>query len=342
MSSHKISLRNIKPQNECPCGSRLAITKENFPMLHGMALYQLKLEAGCYREPHWHPNADELGYCLSGKALVTIFSHGNQHDCFTIEPGEMFFVPSGSIHAIENIGEGCAEFILSFSHERPEDFGLSGAVGCMSLDVMGNTFEKKSSHLGLLTRSEDDCFFGKSEGVLSLPDTASFPNRLKFSIENISPGINADYGFAKLARHETWPALRSQAMYSLTVHGTGMREPHWHPETAELGYVLAGKARMTVKSPNQVAETYSLEPGDAYFIPRAYPHHIENLTNEELRFLIFFDTPHVQDIGYTGAIPAFPNRIIAPTLKIDPTLIPQIPTDRLIVKKINHELSRHD
>jgi oxalate decarboxylase len=41
-----------------------------------------------------------------------------------------------------------------------------------------------------------------------------------------------------------------------------------------------------------------------YFIPRAYPHHIENLTDSKLRFLIFFDTPDVQDIGFTGAIPA--------------------------------------
>ncbi|HLB33447.1 MAG TPA: hypothetical protein VJK54_04355 [Chthoniobacterales bacterium] len=81
--------------------------------------------------------------------------------------------------------------------------------------------------------------------------------------------------------------------------------------------------------------TYVLEPGDAYFIPRAYPHHIENLTYKDLHFLIFFDNPYVQDIGYTGAIPAFSHRMIRPTLGIEPSLIPEIPADQLIVKKIN-------
>lgn len=84
-------------------------------------------------------------------------------------------------------------------------------------------------------------------------------------------------------------------------------------------------------------ETYELQPGDCYFIPRAYPHHIENLDGDGVRFLIFFDTPDVQDIGFTGAIPAFPQRIVGPTLGLRSdqlARIPQIPSD-LLVKKTN-------
>jgi oxalate decarboxylase len=127
-------------------------------------------------------------------------------------------------------------------------------------------------------------------------------------------------------------------MYSLRIHGVGMREPHWHPETAELGYVLQGRARMTVKSPGGAAETYELNPGDCYFIPRAYPHHVENLDDGEVRFLIFFDTPDVQDIGFTGAIPAFPPRTVGPTLGLTSgqlAEIPKMPSDLLLVKKSN-------
>ena len=117
-----------------------------------------------------------------------------------------------------------------------------------------------------------------------------------------------------------------------------MREPHWHPETAELGYVQEGHARMTVQHPGNHSETYNLEPGDIYFIPSAYPHHIENLTGENLHFLIFFDTPYVLDIGYTGAIPAFPHRSIGPILNIKNSqmpIIPNLPADELIVQKVN-------
>ena len=104
MISHSISLEKMVPQNRTPYGSRTWATKANFPLLQGMALYRLVIEENCFREPHWHPNADELGYCISGQALITIFSSGNQHDQFTVEKGEMFFIPSGSLHGIENIG----------------------------------------------------------------------------------------------------------------------------------------------------------------------------------------------------------------------------------------------
>jgi oxalate decarboxylase len=338
MSVHKISLGKIEARNATPYGSRTSVTKANFPVLQGMALYQLLIEEGCFREPHWHPNADELGYCTDGHALITIFSSGNQHDQFSIHEGEMFFVPSGSIHSIENIGNGRSVFILSFSSDSPEDFGLSGSVGCMSLEVMGNTWGQKAADLGKLTRSVEDIIFEKVSGKPEVPASAAFANRLKFSLESKAPSILTEYGFARLARKETWPVLRSQGMYSLRMHGTGMREPHWHPETAELGYVKEGHARMTIKSPGNKVDTYTLEPGDTYFIPRAYPHHIENLTDGELHFLIFFDTPNVQDIGYTGGIPAFPHRIVGPTLGIESLqifAIPDLPMDELIVKKTN-------
>ena len=57
-----------------------------------------------------------------------------------------------------------------------------------------------------------------------------------------------------------------------------------------------------------------------------------------MRFLIFFDTPNVQDIGLTGAIPAFPDRIVGPTLGIKDAELPEIPalpSDELIVRKVN-------
>jgi oxalate decarboxylase len=171
-----------------------------------------------------------------------------------------------------------------------------------------------------------------------LPEQASYPNALKFPIESRPPLLSAPVGSAIVARRDTWPALKHQAMYSLRLQSIGMREPHWHPETSELGFVHTGRARMTVQSPGGSAETYELEPGDVYFIPPAYPHHIENLTDSELRFLIFFDNPDVQDIGFTGAIPAFPSRINGPSLGLaadQVALIPKQPADLLIVSKTN-------
>lgn len=336
--SHKTSLLNIKPQFSNEFGSKTLINKSNLPILERLSIYRLVISEGCFRKPHWHANADELAYCLKGEALVTIFSSGNQHSQFTIAQGEMFFVSSGSLHAIENTGQGAAEFLLSFSHEMPEDFGLSGFAGCLSPAVLGNTWGLPVGKISGVTRSPIDIQLGRTLRAVGIPESARFTSPYKFSIESQPPLISATVGSAIVARRDTWPALRHQAMYSLRIQGIGMREPHWHPETAELRYVHTGRARMTVQSPGGSAETYELSEGDVYFIPRAYPHHIENLTNSELRFLIFFDSPDVQDIGFTGAIPGFTKRIVGPTLNLDAqqvACIRRLPADLLLVAKFN-------
>ncbi len=66
---------------------------------------------------------------------MTIFGNNGEHNTFTITKGQMFFVPSGYLHHIENLNSinetTPAEFIIAFSHELPEDFGLSSAFGAM-------------------------------------------------------------------------------------------------------------------------------------------------------------------------------------------------------------------
>jgi oxalate decarboxylase len=129
-------------------------------------------------------------------------------------------------------------------------------------------------------------------------------------------------------------------MGSLRISTTGMREPHWHPDTAEMGYVVQGQARMTILSPDgdHRLDTYKLKPGDIYFIPRAYPHHIENIGNEEVKFLVFFDQPIAGDIGYTGSFSAYSREVMAATLKCSPSQlsnVPFYPQDLLIVKRFN-------
>ncbi len=126
--SHEFPLAATPPQLATEFGGRTAANRENFPILQGLSLYRLQIHAGCFRESHWHANADELGYCLLGQALVTIFSSGNEHEQFFIREGEMFFVPSGSLHAIENLGDSEVHFLIFFDTPDVKDIGFSGAI----------------------------------------------------------------------------------------------------------------------------------------------------------------------------------------------------------------------
>ena len=88
---------------------------------------------------------------------------------------------------------------------------------------------------------------------------------------------------------------------------------------------------MTIKSPSAI-DTFEIGPGDMYFIPAGYPHHIENLGTDELHFLVFFDRAMPQDIGYTGGIPAFPRRIVAPTLGMTVATLPRLIMGSLLIE----------
>ncbi|UJR07591.1 hypothetical protein I4U23_011879 [Adineta vaga] len=102
---------------------------------------------------------------------------------------------------------------------------------------------------------------------------------------------------------------------------------------------LSGRAAAFTQEMIKMAENgvlkHILKTGDMYFIPRAYPHHIKNITT---RFLVFFDRLAPGDIGLTGSFSAYSRETIAATLQCSIKDLPQYPfypESLLIVKRIN-------
>lgn len=337
-SRHVRSLLSAEATYSGELGTITRLTADSFPVLERMSIKRLVLEPGAIREPHWHANANELTYCISGSALVTVFDTADEFSSFTITAGQMFHVDSGGLHHIENIGETAAEFIVVFSHERPEDFSLRDSFGAMSNAVLGNTFDLPSSAFAGFPRETSSPLIVKRVGAASIPDTAGWANRHKFDVEGQLAPLKAAVGSAHLARSQYWPALKNLSMYSLRIEEDGMREPHWHPVTAELGYVHEGQARMSILAPDGSVDTYTLDAGDVYFVPRAYPHQIEVLSDGPIHFLVFFDQPTPGDIGFRASGSAFSREVLAASFGIAEADLPQLPftsIDPLIVNRTN-------
>ena len=337
-SRHIASLTGQPALFESELGSVTQLNAGSFPILDRLSIKRLLLEPGSIREPHWHANASELTYCVSGYLLVGMLGDMNSFSSFTIEPGQMFHAPSGSIHHIENLGEDTAELIVAFRHEKPEDFSLHGSLGAMSDAVLGNTFDLPASAFADIPRDTKTPYLVRREGPPGEPPLSGSDDPLKFDLEAQAAPIDSAAGSARVARVDAWPALTDISMYSLRISTVGMREPHWHPETAEMGYVHRGRARMTVQDPDGTTDTYELEPGDVYFIPRAYPHHIEDIGDDEFHFLVFFDRPTPADIGFRASASAFSREVLAATLGIPVAALPNLPDtpeDPLIVDRIN-------
>jgi oxalate decarboxylase len=346
-STHVFNLDTALPQiSNIDGGSRTIATADNFPIFNGngMAAYLLRLKKGGVYEPHWHPNAAELSYCINGRAIMTIFSPNAGYDSFTIDPGELVFVPRGYIHDIENTGDQEAKFVTAFNYEQPQEIGISGSVGSMPDRVLNATFGIKpptpTFFNGFNNNSPKDIVIGsKKANVLEAAATTAtatstppangmtrIPNPHKFNLEGIPPQVQTTGGTVALGNANTFPILNGLACYSLRLKPNGIREPHWHPNSAELDYVIEGRARMTILSPGGSVDTFDVSPGQIVFIPPAYFHYIENPDSiNNMHFAVFFGHEKPEDIGISGALSAYSNEVLAAVFNLDPTYFDKLP-----------------
>ncbi|BBX66251.1 cupin [Mycobacterium saskatchewanense] len=335
---HAASLWEGEIVEESDLGSMRRITVDDLPVLKGLSIKRLLINPDAMRTPHWHANANELTYCVSGTALVSVLDTGSRFASFIVAAGDMFHVDSGSLHHIENVGEDVAEFIITFSSERPEDFGLGAAFGAMTDAVLGNTYGLSAADFAGVRRDTKDRKLARRRSEPRIPSTAYYDDPHKFGVEAMTPPVSIAVGSARTARLQYWPALKDLSMYSLRIREDGMREPHWHPITAEMGYVNKGNARMTLMNPDGTLDTWHLGRGDMYFIPRAYPHHIEVVDSPDIHFCIFFDQPTPGDIGYRTSVSAYSREVLAATFNTHIDDLPELPftkADPLIVNRVN-------
>ncbi len=323
----KFDMKKDGTTKKCPGGYRILTSS-----LDTMALAHLVLKKGGIREPHWHPNADELAYCVEGKALITIFGPNNTRDVFTCSTGEAVFFPKGYIHHIENIHSQKSSFVLAYDHPTPEDIDISTCIGSMKEHVLASTFSSPETIFKKLKKSAEDTFISlrktdkKSENIL---------NSHKINLEHLSPQIETPGGLARIANDKNFPVLKHLALFSLRIKKRGIREPHWHPNATELNLVITGKARLTILSPHGHISTFTLNAGQGSVIPMGYFHHIENIGKGGLHMTVYFNHSNPEDIGLSGAFSAYSKDVLASIFSVDPKVLSPMHTfqeNRMILK----------
>ena len=80
---------------------------------------------GGMRELHWHPNADEWQYYISGKGRMTVFATGARARTADFEAGDVGYVQQTLPHYIENTGETDLRFLEMFKSSVYQDLALS-------------------------------------------------------------------------------------------------------------------------------------------------------------------------------------------------------------------------
>ncbi len=121
ISHHMLAQEPIKV-----AGGQVRITDStNFPGSTTIAAALVEIEPGGMRELHWHPNADEWQYYLSGQGRMAVFASSGKARTFDYQAGDVGYVPFAMGHYVQNTGDDTLRFLEMFRSNRFADVSLA-------------------------------------------------------------------------------------------------------------------------------------------------------------------------------------------------------------------------
>jgi len=153
--THKYSLRAQKPTRRYPDGEIRMASSEEFPISTTITGALLNLHRGALRELHWHPNADEWQYLLSGKIRLTVFASHGLAKTVDLEAGDIGFAPMGYGHSLENVGDTPAEMIIVFNSGEYQEISLSTVLATQPAYLLETNFRLPKAVVEKLPKKQE-------------------------------------------------------------------------------------------------------------------------------------------------------------------------------------------
>jgi len=119
-----------------PGGSVRIVDSTNFPISTTVAAALVEIKPGAMRELHWHPNADEWQYYLTGEGRMTVFGGNGNARTFDYRAGDVGYVPVAMGHYIQNTGKDTLWFLEIFRSDRFEDVSLNQWMALTPRDLV--------------------------------------------------------------------------------------------------------------------------------------------------------------------------------------------------------------
>jgi len=314
-------------------GSAMEATLAEFKPSEHIAGVSMRLKPGALRELHWHAIAAEWAYVIDGKVMGTVISPNGESSTDIFLPGDLWYFPRGHGHAVQNVGQTDAHFIIGFDDGHFSEYGTFSIT-----DWIARTDPKVAArNLGI------------SEAVLK-----SMPQKEAYIVHgNIPANIPEEYLSGELqetqSKHkfrlskaplETYEGswIRRATQKEFPINGTltsvlqelnpgAIRELHWHPNADEWQYYIKGKGRMTVFNTGPNAMTMDFNAGDIGYVKRNLGHYIENVGDTDLVVIGVFRAPRYEEISLSNWLTHTPPALVAQHLNIDEATIAKWPAD---------------
>jgi len=138
--SHRYRLLAQRPEVYREGTLRL-VSEVEFPISTTMTGAIMRIKPGGLRELHWHPNADEWQYYISGRARMGVFGSNGRVRTDEFAAGDVGYVPQGYGHYIENIGTDDLEFLIVLNNGIYQSISLSAWMASNPHLLLATNFE---------------------------------------------------------------------------------------------------------------------------------------------------------------------------------------------------------
>nr|XP_015217815.1 PREDICTED: uncharacterized protein LOC107079307 [Lepisosteus oculatus] len=268
---------------------------------------------GC-RVPHWHFNANEHGFLATGTVWIGILDSAPfSVTSYNVTAGQVIFLPRSTLHWMKCVGQEDCLFVLFFTtHEElvtrdvddvfyatPQDIAARSLKPAGGVDFI-RSFKQPAENQAVnlppnLNELVRKASYTQSRDFL----VARYFYDLKASKQYRYPGGIIQWArytkdqtglsrneiiFAKsLNEHEDTVTIATMRIFT-----NGMRQPHYHFNANEMGYVLSGCGKVGVVGRDVV--NFDIEKGDVFFFPHGTHHYIKSTCDEDLLLVIAYST----------------------------------------------------
>jgi oxalate decarboxylase len=101
------------------------VDSSKFKVSTTIAAAIVTVHPGGIRELHWHPNADEWQYYISGAGRMTVFATGGRARTMDFQAGDVGYIQKTLPHYIQNTGDSDLKFLEMFKSSFYQDLALS-------------------------------------------------------------------------------------------------------------------------------------------------------------------------------------------------------------------------
>lgn len=339
--SFKYELEKKEPRSNDGGTTRGASVKE-FPVSVGIAGVSMRLQPGSMRELHWHVNAAEWAYVISGTVRTTIIHPDGKSYTDNFEPGDVWYFPRGYGHSIQATGTEECHFILIFDNgnfSEDHTFSITDFISSVPPEIAAQNLGLSLEEVAALPQKEAYFAAGPvpdemSAMAMSRPEESNIEltSLHRYPLHAQQPRIIPGGGLQRMVSAKEFPISKTITGSVLELLPGALREMHWHPNADEWQYFISGQAEMSVFLAEGTIITEQYNAGDVGYVPMGAGHYIKNTGDSVCKILIGFNSGTYESIDISEWLAGNPKDVVETNFGLKEGEINKFPNHQLFIQ----------